>query len=397
MADRTRAFHVVAESTYSTDPDADGSDYLPLHSFDVGYPNDGLELEDGEFKTGRNEASEEIPNGDGGTIDVGWYAQGFTTSAGDAASVPTADGVDLMLNNALGTPITYIGEGVSTGSTTGNVVLDAVLANSEARIPIGLYVAASTRTRFRAVASVAGAPTYTIDTAGPVWEAAPLTGDNTWGARVWYQRDELATAGATLSAVGEIDSNIHTMTGVRHRSLSLEAPARKSARFKSTLFADDWAENQGATKSSLTQNTTWPYPAIGQLAGVWWGDTLIQTSKTMIDFGISSAPMLSTYGTNGRSDDQIISIDPVITVDIIHAASQAFHADRRAGTIRPVLVQIGGLSTTTRANAFCFYAARAQLTEVGWSNDQGYTRRSLKIKVVGSGLASSLRWSFART
>src|SRR5262245_6537019 len=114
MADRTRLVHIAAETTFSTDPDSDGSDYLPLQCVEVGYPDDRLELENREEKNGRNEDSEEEPTADGSGLDLTWRGRGFAAYGGsvDGTSPPANDAIDLMLRNALGVPIETAGEGV---------------------------------------------------------------------------------------------------------------------------------------------------------------------------------------------------------------------------------------------------------------------------------------------
>src|SRR5688572_18138255 len=116
MTDPQRRVYLAAELAWSTDPDADGSDYLPVPIKNRPYPVNGQVLEETNYATGGDAPTESIPTQDASSLDLEIAMGGYATASGDGAAAPTADVIDLILANGLGVSIdSFGGEGVAAG------------------------------------------------------------------------------------------------------------------------------------------------------------------------------------------------------------------------------------------------------------------------------------------
>lgn len=391
-ASRIRALHLAAEGTYGTDPDSDGSDYLPLRCTGLFDPVDGTEIENVGGATGRNEPPEMTVTRSGAKLDLVIPLYGYATGSGDGDAAPTTDVLDLVFNNAYGAAIQATGgEGVAASSTTSNVILDAAISGLTAGSLLPVYMASTpAQTLFRRVGTVATA-TYPVF---PDWAVAPLTAAVAYGARGWGQANQLQTAGASLAAAVNVGGQIHRLLGGRVTAISGEAVAGKIANLNVSLMFDSYESN--VTMASLPAITTFPAPIVQALAPFYWNGTQYQTKSLKIDFGLKSVALEAVSGANGRANIDVVEIDPVITVEPAWAPG-TWNAAFAAGTVGEVLCQIGGRYTSGRPNAFAMHGLRAQIMAPPTnSDDGGYLRESVQIKVLGSGADAARRWEFAR-
>jgi len=393
MVERVRALWVDEESTYNTDPSADGSGYqhVPLQSLPTAEnAQEGVDL---QYATGRNHGPERIPLADRGAVNgIEIPLLGFGTSSGDEAAPPATDMVDWIMTSALGQPLAaYEGEGVAAGSGASNVILDDTVTGLAQYIPIPVWYATN-RVRWRAINSAAGAPTYTVL---PDWDSLPLDSSIMYGARVWGQQDQFQTQGATLHTVVQTNLRNQRLGGVRPTALSAHMTAGGECVLRTSFVSDSWADNDTA-KSSLPAPTTIPVPAIGVLSSVYWGSTALTVSQVDIDFGLSAGVIPGANAANGRADHVINSADPTITINLAWDPA-SYDVDFRAGTFRSLLVQMGGGTSASRVNSFCFFAPRVEISQppqVGGLN--GRLRHTVTFRVADSGVSGARRWCWAR-
>lgn len=394
--ERVRTLHVDEESAYRTEPSANGSGYAAVQLDGIPIPARDLKMEPTQYAVGRNAATEEIPTIDSTSFDFTWIPAGFATSAGDGVAPPATDGADWLVSNALGQPFAAIpGEGVNAGSGAGNLILDALIATLEADMPVPVWFTAAGRVIWRYVLSAAGEPTYTI---APNWAASPgnpTTSEVLYGTRLWAQTDDLQAQGATLASAFELDGTIVGALGGRHRSFALESPAGGRVVARSTIRYDSF-QNDTSTKTALPAVTTFPSGPRGVYSPLFFNGTAYAASAPKLDFGLSSAAFESTEGANGSTDDQVLAIDPVIEFDPGFALS-TWHDAWTNQTIAPVLLQMGGGTSTTRVNSWAFFAPRVQVVSVRETGRAGYLRHTVRLKILDSGTAGRIRWVLARS
>lgn len=391
-ASRIRACHLAAESTYGSDPDSDGSDYLPIRCTGKFDPVDGTEIEDVGGATGRNEPPELTVTRSGAKLDLVIPLYGYGTASGDGDAAPTTDVLDLVFNNAFGAAIQSTGgEGVAASSTTSNVILDAAISGLSVGSLLPVYMASTpAQTLFRRVGTVSTA-TYPVF---PDWAVAPLTAAVAYGARGWGQANQLQTAGASLAAAVNVGGQIHRLLGGRVMSMSAEAVAGKVANLNVSIMFDSYEPN--VTMESLPAITTFPAPVVQKLAPFYFNTTNYAVKSTKIDFGIKAAVVEATSGSNGRANIEVVEIDPVITVEPAWAPG-TWNSSFAAGTVGEVLAQVGGLFASSRPNCFAMHGLRAQVMAPPSNvDDNGYLRESVQIKILGSGADATRRWEWAR-
>ena len=389
---RVRAVYLAAESTYGTDPDSDGSDYVALRVNGEPEPVDGTEVEDVGNASGRNAPNDLVITRSGAKLDLEIPLYGYATSSGDGTAAPTADALDLILANALGAAVqASAGEGVATGSTTSNLVLDATVGTLAIGSLVPIIVTASSRVSWRRVSVISGAPTYDVV---PDWATAPVTADVLQGARSYGQADDLSTMTTGLACVVEVAGTLHRLLGGRVVSLSIEAVAGKVPTVKASLMFDSW--EQGVSMASLPAITTHTAPMVQRLAPFLWGSTQYPTKSVKLDFGISAPERAATEGSNARANFETVSIDPVITVEPAWAPS-SWNVAFAAGTVAHAFAQFGGVYAGSRSASAAFSGLRAQVQAPPTAmSDGGYLRNSVQLRVLDSGGAGLYRWMFGR-
>lgn len=392
---RVRAVWLAAESTYGSDPDSDGSDYAALRVDGEPDPQDGTEIEDVGNDSGRNEPPELVITRSGAKLDLAIPLYGYATTSGDGDSAPTADALDLVLANAFGAAIQATGgEGVNSGSSSSDLVLDTSLSGAAIGDLFPVYLGASdtpARVVWRRVSTIVGAPTYGIT---PNHTTTPTTAAVLLGARGYGQADDLQTATTGLACVVEIDGTLHRLLGGRVMSMSLDAVAGKVPRLNASLMFDSW--ESGVSMASLPAITTFPAPMVQRLAPFAFNGTVYPTKSIKIDFGIKAQPIESTSGSNARTGITTVAIDPVVSVEFAWAPG-TWNAAFSAGTVGVIVAQCGGAYGSSRGNSAGFSALRAQVQSAPKAvSDGGYMRNAVEFRVLGSGGAGLRRWEFAR-
>lgn len=395
-ASRITAVYLAAESTYGTDPDADGSDYLPIRFDGVADPVDATEIEEVGNASGRNEPAELVVTRSGARLDLTIPLYGYAAGSGDGDAAPTADVLDLLLANLCGAALQANGgEGVNAGSGASTLVLDASVAGLVVGTLVPVYLGASdlpVRTHWRRIGNAASAPTYSVV---PDWLNTPTTNAIMYGVRGYGQANNLQTATTGLAAIVNRGGTLHRLLGGRIVAMSFDLTAGKVAKMSVGIRFDSYEE--GATAASLPAITTYPSPIIQTLSQCYWGASLVPYKSVKIDMRPRTVEVQSAAGTNGRGQMEVVEIDPLVTIDPAWAPS-TWNAAFQAGTSAELLVQIGGGYTSSgRPNTMCFHGRRAQINAAPTIvDDGGYLRNAVSLAVLGSGSSGTYRWMIAR-
>lgn len=388
---RIRALYIAAESTYGTDPDSDGSDYVPVWTDGQISPlASGRALLDGQYSTGRNAPTSQVVGPDGGTIEFTTPLLGLSAAAGDSASPPAADWLDLLLNSCLGTGTARDGEGLGSGSGSGTLALDTSALASQDLAPVYESGLNSSRTQWR---RVTGASTpYDV---APNWTATPSTAGVCYGVRRWS--GPVSAGGASFAMVLVEGSTEWTLLGCRVTRLRITIPAGGKVTASWSVAFDSRAVT---TKASLALVGGWTgSPLKGVLSPLMWGSTAYEVAQAELDMGVVVQPRMSTAGTNGRSEMDVIAVDPVLTISPLFATS--WDTDFSAGTTRSTLLQIGAgsLSGGVLNTLGLWFEAGQIIAPATVVDDSGRQRTSVQIRCVDPGLvvaASPRVWTLAR-
>lgn len=374
------ALWLAAESGgFGVDPDSDGSDYTPVKVLgQIGFPVDTTGQLETNYQTGRNRATANEVGADGATLDFKVPVQGLSTAAGDGSAPPAVDWLDLILQNAFGASATVSGEGVANGSTSSNLILDTATYAVQDLMPVqeaGLY---SSRTQWRRAATLNTA-TYTLDRN---WTATPTTSAVAYGMRTYQYSD--SGGGDSLLAYVVQDDTPYVLQGGRVSSLKLALPAGKMAELSVSMMFDSITQASRASISTI--DTFAGTPIKGMLSPLVWGGTEYATKSINIDFGLTTSTTESTAGTNGRSNIEVISTMPTITIEPAYAHS-TWQADFRAGTTRTLGIQLGaGVLASSVLNTCFFWAEAAQAQSAAAADDGGRVRHAVTLKVVDEGV-----------
>lgn len=382
--------YFAQESTFATDPDSDGSDYLPLNADGLVIPVEDTQLQETNYQTGRGDPTGALVMASSGALQIEWPLTGLSTGASDGVSPPTKDVQDLIFEAAFGAPAVIAGEGLASSGTTTSVILDTDLAGLTFEDLMCINFAS--HSEWRPVTVDAGTATYTI---APALSASPDAARDAFGSRIWVPVKGLTSG--HLAAHGIIGSQGHTLLGGRPTSLKLSAQAGKIAKLTAALrFNSVVLESKG----SLPAISTFSNPGIKQtLSEVIWGTTAYPLKSVEIDFGLKTIEVLSTAGSQGRSGFMVVAAHPRITIE--PAFASGFVDDFKAATKRELIIQIGsGELASSRVSTCCFHAQSAQVKKVDTSDDGGYLRQKVVLDVVDAGIRTGTTayrlWTFAR-
>lgn len=394
--ERRRMLHIMAESSFATDPDSDGSSYLYVPAEGITY-EDGLEIITTSYSTGRNYATESEAGADGGSITFQTPLLGLSTAAGAGvnASSVTDDWLDVLLSSALGVQATTAGVAATGGSTTTFTAATSVGAVQDLE---ALFTASTPsgapRTIWSQLQSITGSGPYTY-TVAPTMAAAATSSSVSYGIKRYSDDDD---GGATLACVVTDDALVYTYLGGRVSRCRIMANAKARVMVEWTIAFDRRSLDTG--KTSLPSAAVLPYTPIKMMRSpVIFNNASIPTRMLEIDFGLSVSEVQDTSGVNGRGGHELISIAPTVTIEPLRADSYA--QLKRAMTRGPLVAQLGaGVLESSRLNTCALHLARCEAREVTFASENGITRNRIVFTAVdpiefSAGVASRFM-SFAR-
>jgi len=374
--ERKRQIHLVAESTYATDPDADGSSYYYVPAEGITY-EEQTEILDTAYSTGRNFPTESEVGAQGHSVTFSVPLIGLSSAAGNGvnASTVTDDWLDVLLISIFGVQSTTEGESV-TGSTTSSLTTaDSSWAAVQNLVPVHIasVPTGNERTQWSQIQSSATGTT----SIAPTLQASPGNGAVAYGVKQYRVDDD---GGSSIALVLTDDALVYTFLGGRVTSLRITGEHKRRAMAQVTIQFDRRALDTG--KSSLpsaARLTTTPVKMFR--SPVFFGNTRIATRMVEIDFGLSAAEVQDTESTNGRGGYELVSIAPTVTIEPLR--SNTYDGYKQALTRDPLLVQLGGgVVSGGVLNSLALHLARCEAREVSYTAQDGITRNRLVFTAV---------------
>lgn len=375
---RKRSLFIAVESTYGVDPSANGSGYVAVPAMPVGDPLDELEQLPTNYQTGRMHDTAPVPGADGGSLTFTVPLIGLSTAAGDAGSPPADDWLDLILTHIFGTQTAVDGEGVGSGSTTTNLVLDADAFDAGQLV---VYNVGSGATQIRRITADATDGTYTV---APAMSPAALTAGVAYGYNQYRFND--SGGGATLSVVVvDDDVGAYLLTGGRITSCVISGDAKQLYQMAITMRFD--ARNEDASaKTALPAALTAPAitPLKALLSPLEFNGTYYPTAGFSLDLGIEAEQVMSTAAANGRADDIVLRLAPSITVRPLR--TDALAELRRLVTTGPLSFQLGGgVLSGAVLNVMGGSFGNAYVEQAAQLDDAGIARQTVVIRAIDAG------------
>lgn len=376
---KKKSLYLAAESTYGTDPSTNGSGYTPIPAMPVGEIVDELEQLATNYSTGRLHDTAPVVGPDGASLSFTVPLIGLSAEAGDGASPPADDWLDIILTHIFGAQTKLDGEGVATGSTSTNLVLDTDEYGVGDLLPYNLGTGV---TQWVRVTADAADGSYTV---APAMSPLAVDAGVIYGSTRYRFTDG---GGATLSAV-LVDDTVGTyrLGGGRVTGFVISGGAGQMYSAEVTMRFDAAAEDASA-KTSLPAALTAPVvtPLKAMLSPVRFNGTAYPSASTRLDFGIEATRVQATSGTNGRSGDVVIRLSPMLT--IVPLRTDAIRELRRLVTQGPVDIHFGaGVRSGGALNSMAATFGNAFVEQVSAQDDAGLARQSVTIKAIDAGAA----------
>jgi hypothetical protein len=374
--ERKRQIHFMAEATYATDPDADGSSYLYCPAEGITY-EEQTEILDTAYSTSRNFPTEAEVGAQGHTVSFSVPLIGLSAAVGNGtdASTITNDWLDVLLLSALGLQVTTEGESVTGSTTTSLTTADSNWATAQNLVPVHIasIPAAAPRTQWSQIQSSA---TGTTNLA-PTLQASPGNGAVAYGTKQYRVDDD---GGSSLALVLTDDALVYTFLGGRITSLRITGEHKRRAMMAVTIQFDRRSLDTGKT-SLPSAALVAPTPVKMFRSPVHHNNVRIPTRMVEIDFGLAAAEVQDTESTNGRAGYELVSIAPTVTIEPLRA--DTYDLLKQNLTRGPVLVQLGaGVVANSILNSLAVFFARAEAREVTYTAQDGITRNRVVFTAV---------------
>lgn len=387
MTLRERAIYVAAESSFSTDPSADGSGYAYVPATSIGDISDGKTPIRMNYLTGRNWPFGTIPGVDGGEVEIGFPVVGLATSAGDGASPPAADWYSILMAGALGARTALDGEGVaSLVTTTLTLDTDAFDAQDVAILAeAGLPSAAAPRAVVAALVGDGADGSYTTKYAPGV----AFTGS---AVAYGYERYRPgADQSNTFALVYVFDRTTQiALLGCRIVGLTLGVGEAGALEWKARVMFDRMTVNNGSGEGSMSTKASLPTPAAPAATPAksvnviaFLNGTAVACKSINFDFGLTVEPDASTAGANGRAGMRLMDVQPKVTLEPLWAAGyRAAKRQENSDTgVRDVLIQIGGTGVGGVLNGHVIYLPSMVVMDEAPSSDGNTQRQTVTLEV----------------
>lgn len=376
---KARSLYLAVESSYQTDPSADGSGYTAIPAEGLGYPVDNLELLETDTATGTLNDTPPEPGRDGASIDFSIPMLGMLTRAGDGtdASTITDDWLDMILEHIFGTQRTLVGDGVDVGSTASNLITDGDETYAVGDLlPVYSGGLAIRRAQWAHVDTVNSASDYDVS---PDFVTSLTTAYVAYGSKNYrFSRG----GGSTLAGVF-VDDNIGTYENLGGRITSFTVAGEAGKRIMAQCSMRFSSKNEDAAgKSALPAAAAAPATTTLKCISspVWFNGVQYGTKRAEVQWGLETAPVDDVGGIEGRSGDEVIRLVPRVVIEPLR--TDAILELKRNQTTGPVMVQIGaGDASGSSLGGMCFAFDQGHVENHGDSDDQGHARNTITIKI----------------
>lgn len=366
---------VMPESTFSTDPDTDGSSFLMVPAEGIAVTLTKPPIEREVMRPGLGQSISSTPGQKGGTVAFKIPLTGLATAGASGVAAVIDPWLDALLDACgysvvAGTGTAVTGSGSSTtsidvtssaGFTTGTLCMingqvRLITAKAAGNITITPALSAAPAAADVVYASVSAAVTSTTN-----YEPAATC------AFVWkHDGDEVTILGcAGTLKVEPYDAGTRPTLSLEFQINSWANTTNKSAlptslpTLRSPLLAK---RNAGDTTGSA----------------LWWGSTAtpLASSKTGFDPALTLSPKPSVEGIEGRIGWAITAENAMFDVTP-YSAQTTYSDDYEAATNRTAVLQLGNASGA----AFGIAAQQTQIMDLPSEADVGGIRgSSLKLK-----------------
>lgn len=376
---RRRVLYVATEATYGVDPNADGSSYTPIPTYEIGdLADEKTPLPTGYF-TGRTYPTAPIPGPDGWSFTFSTPLIGLSTAQGDGddPSGLADDWLDLLLTSVFGAYGTLEGEAVvSSGANALELQTDIAGVNQVVPVYESGVPTTGARTQWVHLTSDAGDGNYGTS---PDWAQAPSSSAIAYGTKVYNASD--ASNGGTLSFTYVRDDATFTLTGGKVTGLRFMAEAGQQARIEWTVRGDGRVTTgKGSLPGAVFAPANTPIKSV--INPVYFGGTNLGHVGTIeADLGVQAAQLPSVDGTaNGRGADYTVSFAPTVTVNPL-ISTAAFDYMRNATQGR-LLVQLGrGVLASSKLNTVVLAFGESVATQVAPQDQDGVLRNTIQFQV----------------
>ena len=387
------AVYIAAESTFATDPSADGSGYTAVATNGPVAPWSRTQaVLNPDRATGRQRMTAMRPGPDGASITLRMPWRGFASAAVVGSAPSTTDALDLILNSAFGSG-TNVNGIAGNASTTTTLFVQAAAGNSlDPGDALAHYTAGtfSDRIQWRVIdAEATGGQYQHRAVTGPVGASSISYGYRRWvpGA-VPY-----AGAGASLAVHVVMQNNDQwTLLGGRPSALSLTANAGEEAYVEVTILFDRAVNGDKASLPAVGLFT--PPAIVSTLSALTWGGTAYETSRIKLTWALATADQRSVTGQNARTN--ILPRTADVDIEIAPPLAVAWENDFTAQTTRRIEIAFGAGAVSGGVANSCFFSAEAAQANA-WSieDDNNQPRNVVPIKVVDGG-ATVRYWQLHR-
>jgi hypothetical protein len=393
------AVYIAAESTFATDPSADGSGYTAVATTGPVSPWSRTQtVLSPDRATGRARRQQMRPGPDGASITLRMPYRGFASAAGVGSSPATTDALDLILNSAFGAGSNVAGI-AGNASTTTTLFVQAGAGNSlDPGDALAHYTPGTfgDRIQWRTIdvpESTGGQYAHRAVT-GPVGASSISYGYRRWSpASVPY-----AGAGASLAVhVVMTNGDQWTLLGGRPSQIAVTANAGEEAHIEATIMFDRVSNGDKASLPTVAAFT--PAAIVATQSTIVVGGTSYETNRVRITWQLGTADQRSVTGDNARSN--ILPRTADVDIEIAPPLAAAWESDFTGQTARRVEITIGSAAVSGGAANSChFIAEHAQPSAWSIEDDNNQPRNVVPLTVVDRGTYASgalaRYWSFCR-
>lgn len=369
-----RALWYAAESSFSTDPSADGSGYAFVHTVEIGDLSDDTETIETAYGVATGLPTAPVAGRQGWGFDFSVPAIGLATAAGDGASPPAADWLDNLLTHAFGASATVPGEGCTNASTATTLAVDTDAYGLQDLVPVyeASVPAAAARSQWVLIGGDAGTGTY--DPIYPSWDQTPSTAAIAYGARRFTFAIPVTTTGAFVYRQDDVD---FTLLGGRIANVTISAELGKMVQIKFSVRGDRIVQESKGSLPAVSVLAVTPLKSL--LSPVWWAGSKIATKSIEIDLGMDGDELGATSGTHGRAGMETRFAQPSIKIEPLYA--DALRTAKRDATTGRVLVQLGGgVLSGSYLGTMALHLEEAFIDAAGPSEDSRRQRQSVTFK-----------------
>ncbi len=351
------ALYGMHETTYLTDPDADGSDYKHLFARELSFQPEAEVIERPGFVNDLTRQPH-IIGAKGGKLSFKLEMKASGTPAGSAvAAIPSE--ASPILESYFGTVVRGTGTTVGVGSTTTNIVVA-----SSAGLRIGMLVEINNEVRM--IATIPDATHFTVPLA---FTNAPANADIVYASSLFTKAN---TSHKSLAFVVLRDGIQYTLLGCKIDSLKFESINAKSVGMLAVEVAvGTW---------SVTSKASLPSASLSGITLV--KPPVVKGSTALVDFvaefvqGVDLDPghkfefITTTEGADAKSGIELVDAGPRGVVRAYYAAGHL--TDFAAATSKSFVIVVG-----TRSNGYGFAMGRVQWGQPVLTNRDGMVGEDL--------------------